>query len=126
LGKICLPQWRLPLSYGWYCGAGRPIDPSVAFKSNPVLDPVDYCCVLHDQQVWYESPDAAPDLAEVLEGQQRNACGAAMCFGQVAFSQPDVASFLPQVEHARRKMYEMSMLLCQAPSLADEPELVLK
>ncbi len=112
-GKICLPEWRFPLAYGWYCGAGRPIDPNVDFLDNPRLDPVDYCCALHDQGVWTDPPEFAGVGA--LEKERRNACGAAMCFGQAEFAPSDVGSLMPQVEHARRKMYDMSWSMCVAP-----------
>jgi hypothetical protein len=112
-GNICLSEWRLPLAYGWYCGAGRPVDPSVSFKDNPVLDPVDYCCALHDQGVWTDPPEFAGLSGG--EKERRNACGAAMCFGRAEFSPSDVASLLPEVEHARRKMYDMAWSLCVAP-----------
>ena len=47
--KVCLPQWKFPLDYGWYCGAGRPVR---GFLDNPMLDPVDYCCRLHDRNLF--------------------------------------------------------------------------
>jgi len=114
--EICLPEWVLPLDYGWYCGGGRPV---VGFKGNPVLDPVDYCCVLHDQLVWAESPPNTGPASwpAIAEAQARNACGAAMCFGQASYQPADIAAFLPDVERARRRMYEMAMLGCVAPPL---------
>jgi hypothetical protein len=91
----------------------------VGFKGNPVLDPVDYCCVLHDQLVWHDSPpNTGPESwPALIESQARNACGAAMCFGQASYQPADTAALLPDVERARRRMYEMAMLGCVAPPL---------
>lgn len=106
---ICLPQWQFPLNYGWYCGAGRPV---VGFTENPILDPVDYCCLLHDRQIWAEVPDLKTDPIGHADGQARNACGVVMCLSQASGYPADIASRLPDVERARRQMYNKASIMC--------------
>ncbi len=107
--KICLPQWKFPLDYGWYCGAGRPV---VGFTDNPVLDPVDYCCVLHDRQIWAAIPDLRTDPVGHADAQARNACGVVMCMSQAMGFPADIVSRLPDVERARRQMYNKASIIC--------------
>jgi len=106
----CLPQWKLPLDYGWYCGAGRPL---VGFtQDNPVLDPVDYCCVLHDRQIWAKVPDPKSDPIGFADAQARDACGVVMCMSQATGFPADITRRLPDVERARRQMYNMASIAC--------------
>jgi len=110
----CLPQWEFPLNYGWYCGAGRPL---VGFTDeNPVLDPVDYCCVLHDRQIWATVPEFVRDdpstYIPYAEAQARNACGVVMCMSQATGFPADITRRLPYVERARRQMYNKASIAC--------------
>lgn len=109
----CLPQWKFPLKYGWYCGAGRPIE---GFKGNPRLDPVDYCCRLHDQNLFGLGGVSA----------RHNACGFMMCLSQATGSPEDITERLPDTENARRQMYHQAALLCQqlVPVPLPEPTIV--
>lgn len=110
---ICLTNYKFPLAYGWYCGGGRPL---VGFLANPALDPVDYCCRLHDQNLF------APTLAALSP---KNACGFAMCLRMATASPADITQRLPDVEHARQQMYNKAALLCSGmqPALPP-PEIV--
>ncbi len=98
--KVCLPQWKFPLDYGWYCGAGRPVS---GFLGNPMLDPVDYCCRLHDRNLF------DPTLAAISP---HNACGFVMCLSKATGFPADIAERLPDVERARRQMYNKASILC--------------
>lgn len=107
---ICLAQWKFPLNYGWYCGVGRPV---IGFLGNPRLDPVDYCCRLHDR-----------NLFDPLLGAKspHNACGFLMCLSQATGHPAEITQHLPDVERARRQMYNKAALLC-GPGTRPLPEL---
>jgi hypothetical protein len=98
--KVCLPQWKFPLDYGWYCGAGRPVR---GFLDNPMLDPVDYCCRLHDRNLF------DPSLQSISP---HNACGFVMCLSEATGFPADITERLPDVERARRQMYNKAAILC--------------
>lgn len=106
---ICLPEWRFPLNYGWYCGADRPV---VGWTENPRLDAVDYCCLLHDRTIWATVPDLRTDPVGHADGQARNACGVVMCLSQATGFPSDIQTLLPDVERARRQMYNMASIIC--------------
>lgn len=95
---ICLPQWRFPLNYGYYCGKDRPVR---GFLGNPILDPLDYCCRLHDQNLFADPVRAV-----------HNACGFVMCVSQAEGFPADITERLPDVERARRQMYNKATILC--------------
>lgn len=104
---VCLPQWRFPLNYGYYCGKGRPVN---GFLGNPMLDPVDYCCRLHDRNMFNPVAGAA---------NPQNACGFIMCLNQATGFPADITERVPDVERARRQMYNKGKLLC-GPSVRPE------
>jgi len=111
---ICLPQWKFPLDYGYYCGAGRPV---VGWTENPILDPVDYCCRLHDRNLFDPQGGATSP---------HNACGFVMCVSQATGFPADITSRMPDVERARRQMYNKASILC-GPNIQPElapPEIV--
>jgi hypothetical protein len=115
--KRCLPTWKEPLDYGWYCGAGRPLDGvDAGWLSNPKLDPVDFCCRLHDRNLFDQKLGAASPL---------NACGFAMCLHKARASAPDIFDLMPNVERARVNMYNRAALLCAGGTLAPvgDPEI---
>lgn len=102
----CLTSWRLPLAYGWYCGGGRPVLDEAAgddFWTTPILDPVDFCCKLHDLNLWDPVNAATSPL---------NACGFAMCLHQAATSASDIFRCMPNVARARIRMYNQAAILC--------------
>lgn len=113
--KRCLPRWEAPLNYGWYCGAGRPVE---GFLGNPILDPVDQCCRLHDRNIFDPVLDALSPV---------NACGFAMCLHMARTSVSDIFNLMPNVERARIKMYNRAAVLCRTigPPLAQigDPEI---
>ncbi len=102
----CLTSWRLPLAYGWFCGGGRPVldeDAGDSFWTAPILDPVDFCCKLHDLNLWDQDKNATSPL---------NACGFAMCLHQAATSSADIFRCMPNVARARVSMYNQAAILC--------------
>jgi hypothetical protein len=102
----CLTSWRLPLAYGWFCGGGRPVldeDAGDSFWTTPILDPVDFCCKLHDLNLWDQERASTSPL---------NACGFAMCLHQAATSAPDIFRCMPNVARARISMYNQAAILC--------------
>jgi hypothetical protein len=105
--KLCLTNWEEPLDYGWYCGAGRPVE---GFLDNPELDPVDFCCRLHDRNLFDQTLNAKSPL---------NACGFAMCLHKARASTPEIFDLMPNVERARVNMYNRAAILCGAN--ADDP-----
>ena len=102
--KRCLPSWEEPLNYGWYCGASRPLEGWIA---NPKLDPVDFCCRLHDRNLFDK---------ELGSFSPENACGFAMCLHKARASAPDIFDLMPNVERARINMYNRAAILCAGPS----------
>lgn len=101
---ICLPSWEEPWDYGWYCGGGRPVEqPEVEFAENPILDPVDFCCRLHDRNLFDHELNAFSPL---------NACGIAMCLHKARASAADIFDLMPNVERARINMYNRAAILC--------------
>ena len=84
--------------------------------SNPKLDPVDFCCRLHDRNLFDPERGAASPL---------NACGFALCLHKARASAPDIFDLMPNVERARVNMYNRAGLLCAVGTLAPvgEPEI---
>lgn len=79
--------------YGYYCGGGFGAQTATFGSDAPEpLDGVDYCCRLHDDQVWrYEGK------------KESNECGIAMCLRQATVK--GIAALPPDVEEARQHWY---------------------
>jgi hypothetical protein len=114
----CIEKHEFPIQYGWYCGALRPIDDQEPGDDDSVdqdgmysrfLDPVDYCCCLHDVNLFDQAQGSASP---------ENACGMAMCLRQaVGFpSESALIQVMPEVMRARQNMYDMATILCEAGS----------
>lgn len=86
------------LEYGYYCGAGRPAD---GFWDKEPLDGVDYCCRMHDRNVWGPSPTSP-----------MNACGAVMCLYYATEYPAGAVQGFPEVENARQCIYDWAKKLC--------------
>jgi len=110
--------------YGYYCGASFP--PVAPFRTETSaqtgmvsdigpapMDGVDYCCRLHDAQVWgaesLSDPNGFP-----------NECGILMCLSQATGS-PGVMASLPDVEAARQYWYDGAALICPGNQANDAP-----
>lgn len=79
--------------YGYYCGGGYPpIDPFGVYAPEPI-DSVDYCCRLHDAQIWAN------------RGNYSNECGMAMCLSKASGLPSSVMAQFPDVEVARQHWY---------------------
>ncbi len=114
----CLPDHEYPLKHGWYCGAGRPDGPNG--MGSRFLDPVDFCCRVHDRNKF----DGDGPLDAVSPA---NACGIVMCLSNAVGFPSTITDLMPSVERARQRMYDMSKLLCMGTSMPMDlpfPELV--
>jgi hypothetical protein len=127
----CLTDWEAPLKYGWYCGKDRPLD-----RENPdgslirgtamkamELDPVDYCCRLHDKNLFDDRE--FPLLGKPNSLSPINACGFVMCLASARAWPRDPATYFPQVERARQKMYNWSKALCPGIQPPNPPRATL-
>jgi len=118
----CLTDWKRPLEYGWYCGGGRPIseDDGGRGMSAPMLDPVDACCRIHDQNKFdnrtIPGVGRKPDSISPV-----NACGFAMCLAGARGYPEGIGAFFPQIERARQKMYDWAKALCPGVQPLDLP-----
>lgn len=69
-------------AYGWWCGGARPVDGDEARTKGP-LDPVDFCCKLHDGGVWSQAAlqEDRTACADRLDEERHliDACGIYMC-----------------------------------------------
>jgi hypothetical protein len=79
--------------YGYYCGGGYPPYGAFGAGSPEPLDGVDYCCRLHDEQIWEG------------RGDYSNECGIAMCLRQATAMPAGVWNALTSVEEARTHWY---------------------
>jgi hypothetical protein len=110
--ECCLASWQEPLDYAWYCGGGRPVgceQEGQSWLDNPMLDPVDFCCRLHDRNLF------DPELAALSP---LHACGFAMCLHEARASTADIFASMPNVERARANMYNRAAILCAGVLLA--------
>ena len=124
---FCLKEWEAPLKYGWFCGAGRPIartdtDGDGILDSDgmsaPALDPVDYCCRIHDQN-HFDTTFTAPLAA----ASPINSCGITMCLSKAKAWPHGIAAIMPGVEKARQAMYDQAAVLCSAGAQEEDPAL---
>jgi hypothetical protein len=95
------------LEYGYYCGAGRPAD---GFWGKEPLDGVDYCCRMHDMNVWGPSPTSP-----------MNACGAVMCLYYATEYPAGSVQAFPEVENARQCIFDWAKKLCGGIQPLDTP-----
>ena len=95
------------LEYGYYCGGGRPAQ---GFWLKEPLDGVDYCCYIHDLNVW--GPSSTSRI---------NACGAAMCLYKATQYPADAVATFPEVENARQCIYDWARRWCGGNQPQDLP-----
>jgi hypothetical protein len=88
------------LRYGYYCGAGHPSQDVTAFNyPKQPLDPVDYCCRLHDDGAW---ADDAVGMA----------CGMKLCLKNAAATPGLSKTAMGETERARQCWYDMADTIC--------------
>jgi len=112
---VCLPSKAATfdcsagsiLDYGYYCGGNRPV---TGFWGKEPLDGVDYCCYVHDLNVWGPSPTSP-----------MNACGAVMCLYYATEYPAGAVQAFPEVENARQCIYDWAKKLCNGIQTADAP-----
>jgi hypothetical protein len=90
--------------YGYYCGGGFPAGGAFFNGTPEPLDGVDYCCRLHDEQVWGQGT--------VVPFFPPSECGIAMCLSKASGSPANVIARLPDVEAARQYWYDGAAALC--------------
>ena len=99
------------LRYGRYCGLGHPPDPNgrafISGLEREPIDGVDYCCRLHDVQMWGEG--------------RANECGIAMCLSQASGYPANITELMPDTEEARQCWYDWAAAACPGDFDANAP-----
>lgn len=96
--------------YGYYCGKEFPAGLGAFWNQMPEpLDGVDYCCRLHDEEVWGKAGYS-------------DECGIVMCLSKASGLPANVMQLLPDVEEARQYWYDGARTICGGNQYNDAPQ----
>ena len=102
------------LQYGYYCGKGRPGNDGFPSPNEP-LDGIDYCCYLHDQNIWHS------DGATEAENQRQNSCGMLMCLYNMSEYPAGAAANFPKPTGYRQCIHDWAAYGCTLNQSNDAP-----
>lgn len=89
------------LRYGYYCGADHPVQDVTPFNhSKQPLDPVDYCCRLHDDATW-------------ADDEAGKACGMMLCLQSAEATSGLFSTIMGETGRARQCWFDMSSKICR-------------